>query len=305
VALAARNLHVPAGGRILVPADDFPSDVYGWRAVAARAGGEVVTIARPPDDDWTRAVLAALDERVAIVSVPNVHWTDGTLFDLVRVGEAARRVGAALVVDLTQSLGAMPFDVAAVQPDVVVCAVYKWLLGPYSVGFAWFAPQHREGEAIEHTWIARAGSEDFARLIDYTDALQPGARRYDVGEPSNFALLPAATAALELIAGWGPDAIGAATDALTDRAQAGARELGIGTPARDRRGPHLLGLRLATGAPGDLAARLAGADVYVSVRGDTVRVSPHVYNTPGDVDRLLDVLGETVATPSRAADSVL
>jgi selenocysteine lyase/cysteine desulfurase len=294
VALATRNLPVPPGGRIVVPAGDFPSDVDGWRAHAAACGAEVVTIARPGDDDWTSAVLAAIDAQVRIVAVPNCHWADGALFDLVRIGDAARAVGAALAVDVTQSLGALPVDVAVVRPDVLVCAGYKWLLGPYSTGFAWFAPPHRAGTPVEHNWIARKGSEDFARLVDDAGALQPGARRYDVGERANFALLPAATEAFNCTSEWGQERIGARCALLNERIAAGAEQLGLVPVALPHRAPHLLGLRLPGGAPEDLAARLAAARVYVSVRGDAVRVSPHVYNDEADADRLLEVLADAV-----------
>jgi selenocysteine lyase/cysteine desulfurase len=300
VALAARNLPVRPGGRVLVVDDEFPSDVYAWRELVAERGGEIVTVRRPADDDWTTAIGQALERGVDVAVVPNCHWTDGTLVDLIRVGEAARAAGAALVVDATQSLGALPLDVARVRPDVLVCALYKWLLGPYSVAFAWLAPQHREGVPLEHSWIARAGSEDFSALARYTDELQPGARRFDVGERANFALLPAASAALELMLEWGPERVGAYAGDLAGRIAAGARTLGLRVPDDGLRAPHLLGLRLPHGAPADLAGRLAAAQVFVSVRGDAVRVSPHVYNTPADADRLLQVLAEAagrVGTP--------
>ena len=190
LAVAAANLRCAPGARILLLAEQFPSNVYTWRELAKQRGGEVLTIARPPDDDWTGAVLAALDERVAIAALPHCHWTDGGLLDLVAIGRRCREVGSALVLDVTQSLGALPLDLAAVAPDFLVCPGYKWLLGPYSQGYLYVAPQHRDGRPLEHNWIAREGSEDFARLIDYRERYQPGARRFDVGERSNFALLP-------------------------------------------------------------------------------------------------------------------
>jgi len=119
-----------------------------------------------------------------------VHWTDGTRFDLVAIGRAARRVGAAFVVDGTQSVGALPFDVREIQPDALVCAGYKWLLGPYAMGAAYFGPRYDAGDPIEENWITRRGSDDFQRLVAYQDEYAPGAIRYDVGERSNFILLP-------------------------------------------------------------------------------------------------------------------
>src|SRR5918997_2119159 len=199
IAVAAANVKVEAGERILILEDQFSSNVYSWRELAQRSGAELVTVPRPADHDWTSAVLRYLDENVAVVSVPNCHWTDGSLVDLARVGARAGQVGAALVVDAIQSLGAHPFDVAEVGPDFLVASAYKWLLGPYGVGFMYVGEEYREGAPIEHNWINRRGSENFSGLVGYEDAFQPGARRYDVGERSNFVLLPIANEALRQI----------------------------------------------------------------------------------------------------------
>lgn len=282
VGIAAANLPLAGNRSVLLLADEFPSDVYPWRATGAPVG----TVPRDARG-WTAGVLDRLDRTVGVVAVPHCHWTDGSPVDLVAVGRQAREVGAALVVDATQSLGAWPFDLAAVQPDFVVAAGYKWLLGPYGLGYLWVAPRHRGGRPLEHNWIARARSEEFSRLIDYTDELQPGARRFDVGERSNFVLLPMSAVALEQVAEWGAETVAAHAGELTAYAGrlAAANGLEVGDHA-----PHLMGLRFPGGVPADLTGRLAAAQVYVSVRGDSVRVSPHVYNTTADVDRLFEVL---------------
>lgn len=292
LATAAANLRVGDGRRVLVLADQFPSNVYVWRSLVAREGGTVHTVERPPDGDWTAAVLGALDDRVAVVAAPPCHWTDGTVVDLVAVGEAARAAGAALVIDGTQAVGAMPVDLAAVRPDYLACAFYKWLIGPYSIAFLYVAPEHRHGTPIEASWLTRAGASDFAGLVDYVDEYRPGARRFDVGETGNFALVPAASAALRIVLEWGVDAVAATCAALTGRVAAGAGALGLSMAPAEARSPHLIGVRLGGAAdPERLAEALAAEQVHVSVRGDAVRVSPHVYNTPEDVDRLLAVLG--------------
>ena len=282
--VAARNL--PLNGRkVLMLAEDFPSDVYAWQAA-----GEVVTVERPADDDWTRAVLDRIDGNVGVVAVPHVHWTDGTIVDLVRVGEAARSAGAALVVDATQSLGALPLDIEAIKPDFLVAAGYKWLLGPYSLGYLWVAPQHRDGVPLEANWINREFSDDFARLIDYREGYQPGARRYDVGERSNFSLVPQAKAALAQLIAWGVPTIADTIAGLTSYLATGAEKLGLRTAPEHLRGPHLMGIRFPDGLPAGIYDTLAEQRIYVSVRGDSIRVSPHVYNTVADCDRLLDAL---------------
>lgn len=284
VGVAVANL--PLRGRsVLMLADDFPSDVYAWQAAAP-----VTFVPRPADDDWTVAVLSRIDASVGVVAVPHVHWTDGGLVDLVRVGEAARSVGAALVVDATQSLGALPLDLDAVRPDFLVAAGYKWLLGPYALGYLWVAPQHRDGVPLEQNWINREHSEDFARLIDYREGYQAGARRYDMGERSQFVLTPMARAALTQIAAWGIEEVAETARALTAYLAKGAESLGLAVAPEHLRGPHLMGIRFPEGLPDGVYDRLAADRIYVSVRGDSIRVAPHVYNTTADCDRLLNAL---------------
>ena len=187
-------------------------------------------------------------------------------------------------------LGLYPFDVSQVRPDFLVAASYKWLLGPYGVGFMYVEEKYREGKPIEHNWINRHGSEDFSQLVDYQDAFQPGARRYDVGERSNFALLPMAAEALRQLLDWEVENVSETIGTLTDLIEEKAEELGIVTIPKERRARHMIGLMLGPDAPDDLATRLTRHDVFVSVRGPSVRVSPHLYNTEEDIDRLFDVL---------------
>lgn len=295
IATAARNLPVAAGSEIIVLAEQFPSNVYAWQELARKAGARLRTIDRPDDGDWTRDVLAAIGPQTALAALPHCHWTDGTLIDLEAVGARLRQFDGALVIDGCQSVGALPIDVQKVQPDFLVTASYKWLLGPYSHGFLWVAPRWREGEPLEHNWIGRANCRDFAALVNYTDQFSPGARRFDVGEVSNFALLPATLAALEQTLFWGVDTIQATLRQLTDAIADGARALGLGVTPPTRRAGHMIGLRLGGRDPQILAATLAEARVYVSVRGDSVRVSPHVYNDRRDVERFLDVLAGALA----------
>ena len=290
ISVAAANVPVGEGQKMLILDDQFPSNVYAWRGLAERSGARLVTVPRPEDFDWTRALLEEINADTAVVAVPNCHWTDGSLVDLARVGESAREAGAALVVDAIQSLGAHPFAVSEVRPDFLVASSYKWLLGPYGVGFMHVGEKYREGEPIEHNWINRRGSQDFSRLVAYQDAFQPGARRYDVGERSNFALLPMAAEALRQLIDWEVGNVSETIGTLTDLIEEKAEGLGIMTTPKKRRVRHMIGLMLGHDAPDDLARRLTTHNVFVSVRGESVRVSPHLYNTERDVDLLFEIL---------------
>lgn len=295
VATAARNLSVRPGERILVLAEQFPSHVYSWRELAANNNATLHTVPRPANDDWTSAVLEAFDNgpRVAIAALPPCHWTDGTRVDLVRIGERCRESETPLVVDATQAMGASYVDLAAIQPDFLVTASHKWLLGAYGYGFLYVAPRHQNGEPIEENWLSRAGSENFANLVDYQDAYQPGARRFDVGEGSMFQLAPVAAAGLTQILEWGQENISATLATVTDTIAARAEKLGLHVPHKSARSPHMLGLGLPHGEDIQaLLAALAKRKVYVSIRGTSVRVAPHLYTRESDIDTFFQALEE-------------
>jgi selenocysteine lyase/cysteine desulfurase len=289
LAVAARNVTVARGQRILVLARQFLSNVYVWRELAAATGASVETVMRDPCQSWADALTCRIADDVAVVAVPNCHWADGSLVDLHLVSAACRRAGAALVVDATQSLGAMPIDLAHVQPDFLVAAGYKWLLAPYGTGMLYVAPQHRGGTPIEHNWINRAGSEDFSNL-DYHDDFQPGARRFDVGEKANPPLLMGVVASAEMLLEWGVDRIAMTLGAMTDQIAEGASEIGFEAFAKQDRSPHLLSLRVPGALPDGIGAYLSAQNVHVSVRGQSLRIAPHLYNNEADIDRLMDAL---------------
>lgn len=289
VALAAQHLPLSAEQRVLVLDEQFPSNVYAWQARAKAVGAEVIFAPRSPGG-WTQSLLARLDERVAIVAVPHGHWTDGAAVDLAIISRHCQELGASLVVDATQSLGAVPLSVSEIPIDYLITASYKWLLGPYSMGFAYVAPRWQDCVPLEHNWISRAGSENFGGLVRYRDDFQPGARRFDVGGRSNFALIPMVAAALEQLLIWGVDEINASLQKRTTQIADHAAALGLRVTPKDQRLGHMLGLRFPDGAHAGIAERLKEAGVFVSVRGDAIRVSPHLYNTDEDVQRFLNVL---------------
>jgi selenocysteine lyase/cysteine desulfurase len=229
-----------------------------------------------------------------VVAVPAVHWTDGGLVDLAAVAAGARAAGAALVVDASQSLGAMPLDLDAVRPDFLVTVGYKWLLGPLGLGYLYVAERHRDGVPLEENWISRQGAEDFTAVGQYHHRYQPGARRFDVGERSLFEATPLAVAGLEQLLDWGVPRVAATLRQLTDRIERQALASGL-TPTSPDRGPNLLGIHLPAGARQAAAAALAAAGVHAPVMGSLVRVSPHLWTTGQDIDRLVDALAAAVS----------
>ena len=285
MAVACANLPLAPGQQVVMLNEEFPSTIYPWRERARAAGAEVILVPRPANDDWTSAVLDHITDRTAVAALPVCHWTDGALLELATISARLRQVGATLAIDATQSMGAFPFELARIQPDFVAVAAYKWLLGPYSTGFLYVAPQWQNGTPIEHNWITREGSEDFARLVNYRDTYQPGARRFDVGEPSNFGLLPALCASLRQLLEWQIERIAETLRLSTSDLARRAERFGFTAVVPERRAPHYLGLRMAGGLPAGLGERLAAHQVFVSTRGAALRITPHLYNDAVDLER--------------------
>ena len=292
----ARNVSVRTGDSIVVLHEQFPSNMYPWRRMAVQTGAQLKVVT-PPDilegrgKAWNVRLLEAITKETKVIAMGNVHWADGTKFDLEAVGKRAREVGAALVIDGTQSVGALPFDISKVKPDALICAGYKWLMGPYSIGLAYLGERFDQGVPLEENWINRAGSEHFAGLVKYEDGYQPGALRYEVGEHSNFILVPMMLEALRQINEWTPGAIQAYCKSVSKDAISTLRENGYWVEDDDHRAHHLFGIRFPKGT--DMAAlrgRMQRKKISVSYRGESMRVSPGVYNTAKEMDQLARVI---------------
>jgi selenocysteine lyase/cysteine desulfurase len=247
---------------------------------------------REPGASWTDALIAALDDTVALVASPVCHWTDGSLIDLERLAPAVRAVGAALVVDASQAAGAHPIDVSRIQPDFLCAVGYKWLLGPYSLGYLYVDPKwHERGVPIEQTWMSRAGAEDFTSLVDYVDELRPGRAAVRHGRSSRSSPCcrcrsPRSPRCSNGACRASPPASARSRPASPLRSAA----LGCEVPPDSGRVAHIVGVKLPRGLPSGLTERLARPRVFVSVRGDSIRVAPHLYNDARDVERFVGVL---------------
>jgi selenocysteine lyase/cysteine desulfurase len=290
VETALKNIRLQAGDQLLICADEFPSNLYPLRRAARQSGADIVTVARPQDSDWTRAILGAMSAHTRLAVLSHCHWTDGGLIDLVAIRRALDTHDGLLLVDATQSLGALPLDVAQVRPDFLVAATYKWLLGPYSLGFLYVAPRWQDGQPLEENWANREAAHDFARLVDYREGYAAGARRYDMGERANFVALPMAMAAMEQISVWQVARIALTLRSLTGSMAAQVAHWGLDAAPAHLRAGHFLGLRWPGPLPPSLTEQLAAAQVHVSIRGPAIRITPHVYNNQEDVSRLLEVL---------------
>ena len=199
------------------------------------------------------------------------------------------------MVDGTQSVGALPFDVGKIKPDALICAAYKWLLGPYSIGLAYYGEYFDGGKPLEENWINRRDSENFSALVNYESQYQPGASRFSVGEQSNFILAPMALTAIEQLNKWGVANIQSYCKSITEAAITALREKGFLIEELPYRASHLFGVRHTKQLDlGKLKEALNRRKILVSMRGDAIRVSPNVYNDEADLARLVKILSLSV-----------
>jgi selenocysteine lyase/cysteine desulfurase len=291
---AARAIEpqLQAGDEIMVIAEEFPSNVLPWKRTAQEVGANLVTVPTPADGNWTRAILERIDKKTKVVSVSTCHWTNGAVIDLRPIGEACRTAGRLLVVDATQTLGAMPLPLTEIGPDFLVAAGYKWLLCPYGFGLLYVAERWRGARPLEETWLARDNAEDFTALVRYSDTYLPGARRFDVGEKCTPTNLPGAIAALEQIKVWGVANIAQSLAGINARIALRLGELGFRVPDGAQRCPHMFGAQVPTSSVVNFVAELAKRKIHISQRGNSLRFAPHLHVNEEDVARLLAAVGE-------------
>jgi selenocysteine lyase/cysteine desulfurase len=294
VATAAKFLPLGRGTRVLVLENDHSSPVLEWQTRAEAQGFTVETVRQPDDADWTSAVLESIGRSgappVSLASISSVHWSDGGLIDVDKVGAALRQRGAAFLIDATQGTGVLAMDVQRLDPDFVIFPTYKWLLGPYGRAFLYVAKRHQGGIPLEQTASGRRNVRA-ENAVYFTDlGYVPDARRFDMGERDHFISMEMASIGMEMIADWGAPAIAQRLAMLTERIAQAVRGIGVHVPEPHLRAPHVLSLAFRGGMPAGLIEGLASEGVHVAPRLGRMRVSPHVYNDEADAERFVEVL---------------
>lgn len=304
VAVAGKIFAPPAGSRVLVFEDDHSSPVLEWLARAPAQGFTVETVQRPADGDWTAAVEEAIARPgapLALVSISNVHWSDGAVLDMDRIAAATKAKGAALLIDATHGAGMMDLDVRRIDPDFLIFPTYKWVLGPYGRAFLYIAKRRQDGVPLEQTGFGRKGvlndREPYFSDLSYA----PTARRFDMGERDHFVGLEMAAVGLELMAAWGHAAIGQRCAMLTARLEEGLGAAGASLPKRALRAPHILTVSFPRGMPAGFIEALAAENAFAAPRLGRLRISPHVYNDEEDVDRFVAAYARCLQGAAAAA----
>jgi cysteine desulfurase / selenocysteine lyase len=293
LSLAARSLPLQPGDIVLASDREFPANVYPWMRL--KDSGVTLELAPTTAEGWpdeAHLLERLSDPRVKVLAVSLVQFSNGYTVDLARLSAATRASGTYLVVDAIQAVGQLPVDVTKTPVDILACGAQKWLLSPWGSGFVYVRRELvRELSPSITGWMAFEGTEDFTRLTEYRDTLRGDARRFElITLPyQDFAGM---NASLGLLLSVGIPRIAEHLQALHAPVLAWAARRGVRVVSPGgKRGSGILCVRPPD--VGDAFRRLKGARVIASMREGAIRLSPHLYNTVDEMERVVDILGES------------
>lgn len=296
MANAAKNIDYKKNGKILVLAEQFPSNYYPWQRAAAENDQKLEVVGPSPSPaprsaSWNENLLASIDDQTSAVTMCHAHWADGTLYDLTAISAACQKHDAYLIIDGTQSIGALPLSIAELKVDVLIAGGYKWLLGHYGMGLAYYSERFNDGTPIEDNWINKKDSDNFQSLVHYQDQYRAGATRYSVGEKSNFIHTAILQAGMEQILEWGVSEIQAYCRQLHLQLYQALEGSPFALTAPDASSSHLTSIRLQNDINMEhIKKTLMAENIHVSYRGDAMRVSLYVHNDEAEMERFASVL---------------
>ena len=296
VAAVAYALPWKPGDEVITARGEFPLQYATWKPMEEREGLKLKIVS--PRERFITAddLIAALTPRTRLVSVSMVRYDDGSLLDAARVAEACHKQGALLLLDASQSCGAMPMDVKQLGADFIVSAGYKWLLGPFGTGFFWAKSEHlgmvRPGPFY---WMALMGSHNFAAMNFHDPKPAANAKRWDAPESASYfnLNLVALDASVDFVVRMGPELVAEHNrkliELMFERLPKDRFVLASPLDAA-RRGPYGCFAARSPEKTAEHYQHLRKENVAVSLREGNIRVSPHLYNTERDIDRLISVV---------------
>ncbi|WP_299224031.1 aminotransferase class V-fold PLP-dependent enzyme [uncultured Psychroserpens sp.] len=300
MATVTNNIKLKPTDEILVIEEQFPSNIYSWQKLAKTYDAKIVTVKTQNESgsksqQLNKNILNAINKNTAVVAMGNIHWSNGNLFDLKTIREVSKQYNALLIIDGSQSIGALPFSVKDIQPDALICAGYKWLFGPYGCAYAYYGEYFDNGTPIEQNWSNRLHSENFSSLTNYESQYKPLANRYAVGESGSFIYIKMQIAALKQVLDWTPKAIQAYCKNITSNAVKKLKAMGCAIENDNDRVHHLFGIKLPDQIDIEaLKKALLSENIFISFRGNYIRISCHLYNTPEDFIPLINCLSSHI-----------
>jgi cysteine desulfurase/selenocysteine lyase len=296
VTAVAYGLSWKPGDEVVTATSEFPLQYTVWKPMEEREGLKVKIVA--PREQFITAddLIAAMTPRTRLVSVSLVRFDDGSLMDAPRLAAACHAQGALLLLDASQCCGALPMNVQQLGADFIVSAGYKWLLGPFGTGFFWIKSEHLGMvRPSPFYWMAVAGSDNFAALNFSDPKPAPSAKRWDAPEWASYFNfnLAALDASVDFVLRMGPELVAAHNRRLIDfMFERLPKDRCVPASPLDatRRGPYGCFTARSPEKTTELYQHLRKENVIVSLREGKIRVSPHVYNSDRDIDRLISVI---------------
>lgn len=289
------NIEGKPGGKAITVSNEFPSGFFAMKKWCDSHNQTLQIVAEDDDlevqgSDWNRRILEAIDEDTSVVCMSAIHWSTGYKYALEEIGEKCSKVGAKFLIDGAQTIGALPVDVKKCKIDGLVCASYKCLLGPYSLALMYVDEYFFDKRPIEEAWMNRADAENFSSLSNYNMAYEKGAYRFNVGQTSNFIIMPILLNGLRQINAWTVEAIQAYCKELATPFMTEMETLGYTFEAEAERCYHLFSVKIGLDNIEKMKSILTEKKLSLSIRGAFLRISLSVFNTPED----LQVLGEAL-----------
>jgi cysteine desulfurase/selenocysteine lyase len=296
VTAVAYALDWKSGDEVITAAREFPLQSTIWKPMEERVGLKVKIVA--PRERFLEAddLIAAMTPNTRLVSVSLVRFDDASLLDAKRVAAACHAQSALLLLDVSQGCGAIPMNVRELGADFLVCAGYKWLFGPFGTGFFWI--RHELLSRVRPApfyWMAVAGSDNFAKLNFADPQPADSAKRWDAPEWAshfNFNLV-GLDASLEFVLRIGAETVERHNRELIELMYARLpKDRCVPASPTDaaKRGPYGCFAARTPEKTSELYHKLHAENVIVSLREGNIRVSPHLYNTERDIDRLVSVV---------------
>ena len=294
VAAVAHLLRWKPGDEVITAKGEFPLQYATWKPMEERAGVKFKIVA--PRDRFITAddLIAAITPRTRVVSVSHVRYDDGSLLDAARVAAACHAQGALLLLDVSQSCGAVPIDVHEIGADFLVAAGYKWLLSPYGTGFFWARREHLNMALPGPFYWTAQGTDSFFELNFVDPKPATGAKRWDAAEAATYFNfnLAAMNASVDFVLRVGPELVLEHNRKLIEFLIEGLPEgcLTASPPDSAQRGPYGCFTAETPEKTAELYQKLQREKIIVSLREGRIRVSPHLFNSERDIDRLISVV---------------
>jgi len=290
--IVAQGLRWESGDNVIVSRCDFPAVVYPW--IPLKEKGVELKFA-DCENGFTEEdkIISLIDKQTRVIAVSWVQFYNGNRLDLKKLGDICRQNDILLCVDGIQGMGVVPIDLSALNIDLFTCGCQKWMLGPCGTGFFYLSERAEERLGIPYYgWLSVDWKVDFSNLLRYNLLPRKGPSKFEI---STYAYqdIRALDASLDILLSFDHktkwDYVFSLTDSIVKAVDSDSRYSLASRRERERRS-GILNIRPEN--PHNLHEYLSAKNIIVSLREGGIRVSPHFYNTPEEVEKFIAALAD-------------